>query len=593
LLRTIAQYFSYSLLAMLLGSITTALLAILAFPPFNYWYCGWVAFVPLLTVSAQANTTSFGKGPHFIAGLLAGILFFYGTCYWLSYSMIHYGGIPSLLAYFLVLVPVIISALFWATFALLVYDTVQHQGKHALLLTPIFWTASEYLRLCVTDVGWNLLGYSQAFQPRLLGPAAYGGVFLIGSLLLATSTAIAYFITSYRAKQIRWQSVAVLIVGLMLPVTISLPATPDDPITTVNAITNAATPNSGVIKEKVAIAGDDHSAPAAQTPLAASPHSATLNTTWIIYAVQGNAPVDASEEQLSRSFRQQLQATINTVQAARQIPTEGKSGKDSAATAQVLVIWPEASYRLAYERDPQLPQILGDFARQHNIYWLLNAETGSLGHTYNSIIAISPQGSLAGRYQKVHLLPFGEYIPGRSWLPFADQITAVAGDFAAAKDYQLLSLSNLNIGGSICFEAAFPQVNRTLTRRGAQLLVNVANDGWFGPTAIGQQHLAHNVLRAVENHRPLVRVANSGITAYITATGRIVNPTALFEPAVRGWALTLALANQNPTNQGQTFYTQYGDLWAQGCVLISLLVWGARHWRRGQPHLAIPGNFSS
>jgi len=157
-----------------------------------------------------------------------------------------------------------------------------------------------------------------------------------------------------------------------------------------------------------------------------------------------------------------------------------------------------------------------------------------------------------------------------------EKIPALAGDFVPGREYTIADIGPARVGTFICFESAFPEIPRQLVRRGATLLVNISNDGWFGTTAGARQHLAHAVLRAVELGRPLVRVTNSGITALITPYGEVRDVTPLFQTATRHWLLRM------PSPPPLTFYARHGDLFAWVCVAVSLglLAWGKRRTRR-------------
>ena len=180
---------------------------------------------------------------------------------------------------------------------------------------------------------------------------------------------------------------------------------------------------------------------------------------------------------------------------------------------------------------------------------------------------------MLGKYDKVHLVPYGEYVPLKRFFPFLGKLVEAVGDFRPGKEGQVLSLNGEKVGILICFEIIFPELSRLMVKNGAQLLVNITNDAWFGTSSAPYQHLSMGVLRAVENHRAVARAANTGISAFVDPVGRILDKTPLFEEAVRIRSL--------PVMDQETFYTHYGDLFAIGCVLISMVaciksVWGRR-----------------
>ena len=167
------------------------------------------------------------------------------------------------------------------------------------------------------------------------------------------------------------------------------------------------------------------------------------------------------------------------------------------------------------------------------------------------------------QYDKIRLMPFGEYVPLPRWLPGASSVRGIVGDFTPGSSYTLMPLGDLRAGVFICIEAAHPSIARTFTRDGADVLINISNDGYLGPTPVMRQHLSNAIFRAVENDRPLIRVTNSGISAYIDSKGWVWDGTPGFAQAVRTWIVGEEKAET-------TFYTRRGDLFVYACALISL-----------------------
>ena len=188
---------------------------------------------------------------------------------------------------------------------------------------------------------------------------------------------------------------------------------------------------------------------------------------------------------------------------------------------------------------------------------------------YNSAYLVGPDTTVLGRYDKIHLVPFGEYIPLRHLLFFLDKLVAGIGDFRSGEAYTVMAIPQGRFAVLICFEGIFPDLVRHFVRHGAQFLVNITNDAWFGYSPASYQHLSMVVFRAVENRLPIVRAANTGISAVIDSTGRLSQQTDLF---VRTWIK----ARITPAAGATTFYTRWGDLFAYGCVLVTAvsLGWG-------------------
>jgi apolipoprotein N-acyltransferase len=232
--------------------------------------------------------------------------------------------------------------------------------------------------------------------------------------------------------------------------------------------------------------------------------------------------------------------------------------------ASRLVIWPESPMNFSYTRDPHLKEVVANFARRNQTSVLLNSlEPAANGGDYNSAILVNQEGAIVAQYDKIRLMPFGEYVPLPRWLPGARSVRAIVGEFTPGNSYTLMPLGDLRAGVFICIEAAHPSIARAFTDEGADVLINISNDGYLGPNPVMRQHLSNAIFRAVENDRPLIRVTNSGISAFVGSNGQVSNMTAGFQPAVRKWFL------ENPKN-GETFYTRHGDLFACLCALITL-----------------------
>src|SRR3989441_11523569 len=218
----------------------------------------------------------------------------------------------------------------------------------------------------------------------------------------------------------------------------------------------------------------------------------------------------------------------------------------------------------SYSRDLRLQSDLANFAKTNSTSLLLNSlEPSPDGGGYNSAILINQQGEKIAQYDKIRLMPFGEYVPLPRWLPGASSVRAIVGEFTPGNSYTLMPLGDLRAGVFICIEAAHPSIARAFTDEGADVLINISNDGYLGPTPVMRQHLSNAIFRAVENDRPLIRVTNSGISAFIGSNGQVSDMTAGFQPAVRKWSI-------ENSKKGETFYTRHGDLFAYVCALITL-----------------------
>lgn len=183
---------------------------------------------------------------------------------------------------------------------------------------------------------------------------------------------------------------------------------------------------------------------------------------------------------------------------------------------------------------------------------------------YVSAYLVSPQRKTISRYDKVHLVPYGEYVPLKKWVPFLGKIVAHVGDFIPGKKGATLPWKNDNLGIQICYEIIFPGLSRAMVNHNATLLVNITNDAWFGQTSGPYQHFSMTVFRAVENRRSLARAANTGISGFVDPVGRILAATPLMQEAV--------VTQTVPLIKEKTIYTRFGDVFAWACLALVLSV---------------------
>jgi apolipoprotein N-acyltransferase len=511
--RTLSRWLSRvrveapTLTAWLAAFLSSALL-VLSFPDFNLWPLAWLGLIPLLIV-VGLRPSAFRA---FLVTWIAGSVFFFATCHWLTYSMIHYGGIPAPIAYLLLVPGALVLGLFPGAFAIVMAKAVQRFHTKALLFAPIVWIAFEWARLGVTGQLWNALGYSQAFHPTLIQVARWGGVYGVSFLIVTVNAAIAFALVN-RSKR------AVLIAAAIVSVVLI--------IIGLNSRSSTLLSNTDVAAHVVAI--------------------------------QPNVPMelDKSVDEMRSLTARHIEMSGN---ALRQLPNDGLSR---------LVIWPESPMNFTYANSSEFRELVSTFTRSNHTALLFNSQEPAPDRgIFNSAVLVNEEGRLVGQYDKIRLMPFGEYVPLPRRLPGANLITAIVGEFSPGTNYNLLPVSNAKVGVFICIESAYPYIARTFAHEGADVLINISNDGYLGRTAVMKQHLANAIVRAVENGRPVLRVTNTGITTYITPDGEARDQTAGFEPAVRVWTIAR-------NEQGATFYTRYGDVFAGVCAGITALIFAA------------------
>ena len=229
-----------------------------------------------------------------------------------------------------------------------------------------------------------------------------------------------------------------------------------------------------------------------------------------------------------------------------------------------LIIWPETATPF-YFQDRILVGELLDSVKKANT-WLLTGspsieERGSDYVEYNSAYLINPAGVPADRYDKMHLVPFGEYVPLKTLLPFVSKMVHGIGDFGKGRDYTVMRMGKGSFGTAICFEVIFPELVRHFVLGGANFLTTITNDAWFGNSGAPYQHFDMSVFRAVENRRAMVRAANTGISGVILPSGEVIARTSLFK--------RVEMTAEVPLMKEKTFYTLYGDVFAYLCSLIT------------------------
>lgn len=484
----------------------SAVLLIVAFPNFNLWPLAWIGLAPVIVAVLRAPQL---PARAFLLGWITGTFFFYGSCYWLTYAMVRYGHIPTVISYLLVAPMAIIAGLFSALFFLILARAVARFGIVAVFTAPFVWVALEWGRLGISGQLWNAIGYSQAYAPKLIQSSRWGGVYAVGFLIVTVNAAVAYFFVRQTRRALLCASTVIVAVVVVIAL--------------------QASPVHDVSQERVDA---------------------------IVIAIQPNVPMEPVES---------LEESDALV--ARHLAMSKEALHDIIDTnAPRVVIWPESPMNFMYARDSAFRDLLAEFTKANRTSVIFNGlEPAPANGSYNAAVMVNEEGRLIAQYDKIRLLPFGEYVPLPRWVPGANLLPVMVGDFTPGTEYPLLPLGQARAGIFICFESAFPYIARRFTNDGADVLINISNDGYLGPTPVMRQHLANAVFRAVENDRPVLRVTNTGITAYITPRGEVKDATNGFQTAVRSW-------NVSRVSGDKTFYTRHGDVFVGVCAVLSLLL---------------------
>jgi len=499
------------------AGVSGALLA-LAFPRADLCAVAFVALVPfLLSLQDVPPVTALFRG------YACGAVFFTSLLSWIPGVMVTYGGMSGVLAWPIFLLLVFYLATYVAVFALLQAASWRRFGEPALVLAPVGWVALEIVRgRLLTGFPWGLIGYSQYRDIPLLQTAAWGGICAVSFVVVAANAGIVLLV-------LRPARPRPLICGAALLLLVALAHA------------------YGVLT----IRAGERNPGGESIPVA---------------AVQGNVPQDRKWSPGS---------------GARILSDLVRLTREAGAGGARLIVWPESSSPYSFRRpapagaagpgvetDEAYLSVVRDLARASGATLILGSVDykvvdGDL-RVFNSAFAVEPDGSLGGWYDKIHLVPFGEYVPLHRLLFFVDRLAqGTISDFTPGTVAAPLPTGVGRAATFICYEAIFPEVVRRVAGKDAALLVNITNDAWFGTTAAPLQHLAMATVRAAENRRFMVRAANTGISAIIDPYGRILERTALMESAV--------LRGTVQTRSDVTPYAACGDLFAWGCAILTLL----------------------
>lgn len=445
----------------------------------------------------------------FNLGLITGLVSFAATLYWITNVMALHGGLPMPVALLVNALLVAYLSLFPALFAVVVRRLRTAFGVRALMSVPFVWVATELGRTHLfTGFPWVLLGYSQVTTIPIAQLASVLGVYGVSALVASVSAAAACCAAT-RAWRPRLEAIGVV------------------------AIAIASTAVWGSWR-------------AARADLTREGQPVKVGL------IQGNV----SEERRRGDAAQALRIIEEHLTMTRQAIGAGAD----------LVIWPESA--LSPYRFPDHPEIAGlvrGLAREGGVPILVGSdqiERGQPDTWYNSAFLVSADGSDAGFYRKMHLVPFGEYVPLRRLLFFVGPLVeAIGSGFAAGEDPVVLPVNGHLISVAICYEVVYPSLVRQFVVRGSELLTTITNDSWFGRTSAPYQHFAQASMRAIEEGRYLVRAANTGISGVVDPYGRVLDRTEIFE---RGM-----IVGQARFLTGLTPYARVGDVVAYLSVVIT------------------------
>jgi apolipoprotein N-acyltransferase len=499
----------------------SAILQILPFSiagPVPLWrrvFC-WFCLVPLLYALLGVDRS--GKPLRvYQAGLLGyvcGVFWYGGNCYWIYRTMHLYGNIPSIPSFgILVLFSLYLGLYFALLGAIVAALHAKYSRTTVLLAVPFVWVAVELARARITGFPWDLLGYTQVDNLALTRLAPWTGVMgisfviaAVNALWLIRPVTIGRF-AKYLPNVIAIFLVAIAIITSALKPTVFLEVT--------EGVATLLQENLGVGSEAI-----------------------------------GNK--ETNQDMLASFSQLSLHPAIE---------------RDPAHHPSQIIIWPEAPTDFI-DTDPLLRDAISKLAKQANAAVIVNDVTvasykDGRPSLYNSASFFEPDGSYAGRYDKMHLVPFGEYTPYKPLFFFVGDLLDDL-PFIPGTRRSVFSVGDKKYGAFICYESIFGDELRHFPLLGAQVLVNISDDGWYGDTSAPWEHLDAARMRAIENHRWLLRATNTGITAAIDPEGRI---TATIPRHIRT-SVQVPFGYESDL----TFYSRYGDWFAWLCALATTLL---------------------
>ncbi|SVA70077.1 uncharacterized protein METZ01_LOCUS122931 [marine metagenome] len=489
---------------------------ILIFPQFNLEFLAWFALIPLLFAIQNQSLKTVA-----LRGFLTGMIFYFFGLNWITNTLVNYGNIPLSISFLILALLAAYLSFYISLFCVLTVKWSRGKPVYFFLLAPLVWTSLEYLRSTHMTFGfsWMGLGYSQFQTLAIIQPAEITGVYGVSALILLTNAALHFFLNTWVFQlntngswKMSCRVIGVTFLALGLWVGWGNWAL---------NLTKSQIESSQKIR--VAIA-------------------------------QGNIAQHLKWNKLYQKQTMEIYKKL-TMQAATEKPE--------------LVIWPEAATPFYYSLDPVGTNYVQDIAKSTSVPLLFGSpfkkKIKGKELVYNRAFLISNQGKTIDVYDKMHLVPFGEFVPFRKALFFIEKMVAIIGDFGLGERATVFNLNNYQLGVSICYEIIFPDLVRQPVKNGAEYLVNITNDAWFGKSAASYQHISMAALRAVENRTPIVRSANTGISGFIDATGQIRNVTQLFKE-------DLIVDEITPNKGERTFYSRFGDVFSYLCLALTMIV---------------------
>ncbi|GGA61086.1 apolipoprotein N-acyltransferase [Edaphobacter acidisoli] len=544
-------------------AVLSGILQVLPFPiagpvPMLRTEICWIALLPLLAAlvseNRQGNPLTLTQGA--VLGYVCGIIWYLGNCYWIYQTMYLYGGLAKPIAAGILALFCLYLGLYHALFGTLLVTLRRKFGRQAaLLLVPFVWITVELARARITGFPWDFLGITQIDNSFLTRLAPVTGTYGLSFVIAAVN---ALWLVRVRARDHKFirpaltLSVAIIAIVFIAAVNRSrnLPSSP-------------TTATATLVQENLGVGAESMGAQETKQQLLES------------FAHLSLYPSDQYFLGIP-----ELSSTPAVVLLRRHSPINGVDADTPLPSPTDLIVWPESPAPFA-DYDPEFRAAISTLARTadapiivDNLGVTPNPSAPGGYDRFNSASFIAPNGDFVGRYDKMHLVPFGEYVPFKSIFSFAGDLLAEAGDLSHGTRRTVFRDGGHAYGTFICYESVFPNEVRQFVLEGADVLVNISDDGWYGDTSAPWQHLNMVRMRAIENHRWVLRATNTGVTAAINPYGRVT------EAAPRHIRTSIQVHFGYENNL--TFYTRYGDVFAYLCALITSLLFAASLWPKIQ-----------
>jgi apolipoprotein N-acyltransferase len=504
----------------------------------------WVALVPLLWALLSPECVD-GKRPlrrGFLLGYLCGVLWFGGNCYWVRDTMQKYGDMPLGAPTLLLVAFSLYLGIYFGLFGFCVALVRRATGstRWTLAAVPFLWVGMELAAARITSFPWDQLGYSQVDNGLLTQLAPWTGVYGISFVLMAVNAFLAETLIIRDQPILGLRRWAWLVIGYTLFSELMFGYRNNPPAL-------APTATAVLVQPNLNVSGDNR---------------------WLH---------PGEWEQHIAEFKRLADEQCKTYIAG--IPQTGAPKGEIVCpptpTHPDLIAWPESPAPFL-ETDPRFQSAMREVASSAQAPIIVGGEGVGFSEAehamegYNSALVFGADGERVGRYDKIHLVPFGEYVPFRHLLTFARSLTGNVGEMGRGTEREVFRLNGHRYGVFICYESVFADEVRQFARLGAEVLVNVSDDGWYGDTSAPWQHLNMARMRAIENRRWILRDTNNGVTSVIDPYGRVRQSI----PRHQADALPAGYGFR----QDMTFYTAHGDVFAYLCAMLAMcgVGWSAR-----------------